>query len=102
MSYTLIEERAIKSARKWHRCNWCGGEIKVGEPYVRERSIFEGDPQTNQFHPECAEACKEAARDSDGDFCYDSWSMPRGRVDWDQTESTKRAAMTQTVGQEQK
>lgn len=59
MSYTLIEERPIKSARKAHQCIWCGESIPVGTSYIYERSIFEGDPQSNHWHSECVKAMRD-------------------------------------------
>jgi hypothetical protein len=58
MSYTLIEERTVKAARKAHQCIWCGELIPIGTSYVYERSVFEGDPQSNHWHSECVEAMR--------------------------------------------
>lgn len=55
MSCTTIGETTQK-AKKEHRCSWCGQQILVGESYLRSRVVFEGDPQTNKFHPECGDA----------------------------------------------
>lgn len=56
MGYTLIETREVKAARKAHRCIWCGELINVGDPYLYERSIFDGRPQNHHWHGECSEA----------------------------------------------
>ena len=55
MSYTLLEHREVKAAKKAHRCIWCGEAINVGEPYLYERSIFDGNPQSHHWHGECSE-----------------------------------------------
>jgi hypothetical protein len=51
MSYTLIA-REERKARTLHRCIWCGERIALGDSYVHERSIFEGDPQCHDWHLE--------------------------------------------------
>jgi hypothetical protein len=55
VSCTTIAESTQK-AKKEHKCSWCGQQILVGEMYLRSRVVFEGDPQTNKFHPECGDA----------------------------------------------
>lgn len=73
MSYRLIE-RDERTARKKHRCIWCGQSIAAGSKYVHERSIFEGDPQSNNWHPECEQAMSiECAGEYDYGFnAYDN------------------------------
>lgn len=75
-SYTEIE-RVVHKARKPHKCTWCGEMIVVGERYERERCVFEGDPQTNCFHLECAEDLKAAMALEPGCFEYNPWSAER-------------------------
>lgn len=55
MSYTLISEVA-HVARKRHRCIWCNEQIQIGTRYIRERSFFDGEPQSHKWHPECRDA----------------------------------------------
>lgn len=62
MSCTVIGETTQK-AKKEHRCSWCGQQIIVGESYLRSRVVFEGDPQTNKLHHECADAAAEDNRE---------------------------------------
>lgn len=62
MSCTLIAE-TTQTAKKEHRCSWCGQQILVGESYLRSRVVFEGDPQTNKLHLECADAAAEDYRE---------------------------------------
>jgi hypothetical protein len=52
MSYTLLSETKPK-ARKQHRCIWCGGEIKAGEKYLREKSVYDGNMQDHAWHLPC-------------------------------------------------
>lgn len=43
-------------ARKRQGCNACGGSIMVGDVYVRQRCVDEGDMWTWKAHVLCAEA----------------------------------------------
>lgn len=61
MSYTLITEESRK-ARKPHRCIWCGQGILVGERYTHRRGVFEGDLQSDDWHPECEKAADDERR----------------------------------------
>jgi hypothetical protein len=60
MSYTLIS-RDVRKAAKPHKCIWCGESIAVGTIYVHERSIFEREAQSHNWHQECEDAMHEAA-----------------------------------------
>ena len=51
MTTTIAHE--WRKARKAHRCIWCGEQIESGERYYHWRGIFEGDPQSNDWHKEC-------------------------------------------------
>lgn len=75
-SYTEIE-RVIHKARKPHCCIWCGQMIVVGERYEYERCIFEGDPQSNHWHLECAEDLKIAMSYEPGCFEFTPWEAER-------------------------
>lgn len=78
MSYQLIEERQVKAARKAHQCIWCSQSIAVGESYTYERSIFEGDPQSHHWHPECLEAMREViAYEGGGEVTFDAYNEER-------------------------
>lgn len=81
MSYILLGERDIKAARKAHKCIWCGQRIEIGQPYTYERSIYEGEPQSHHWHPECLGAMREAmAADGGGEFEFDPWYEERPQV----------------------
>jgi len=53
-------EQTLK-ARKPHKCEMCGGEIKPGEKYNRELGKFDGAFFTRALHIRCAEF--------EADFC---------------------------------
>ena len=64
MFNSQIERR---TARKSHRCTWCGESIHPGEIYERwvsiEDSIF-----TNRMHPECSEECGVECATNGGEY----------------------------------
>ena len=43
------------TARKEHKCMFCGGIIKVGEKYVRQTNLYEGQIYDWIAHLECQE-----------------------------------------------
>lgn len=53
---SFFRERPVKSCRKECSCYWCGIHIMPGESKVQTSAIWEGDFQTNDFHPECNDA----------------------------------------------
>jgi hypothetical protein len=81
MSYTLIQEREVKAARKAHRCIWCGQPINVGESYTYERSIFEGEPQTHHWHPECLGAMRALCAEEGGEVEFNAFYEERPKQD---------------------
>lgn len=76
MSYTRIHEETRKAAKP-HRCIWCGENIAISESYTYVRCVFEGDPQSQHWHPECLEDCEEAARQEGGVIEFTPWSAER-------------------------
>ena len=44
------------TARKPHKCEWCGEAIAVGEKHVKFVGTFEGDFQSWRMHAECYSA----------------------------------------------
>lgn len=42
-----------KTAGKDHRCIWCGQKINKGDRYTYHAGVFDGDWQSNHYHPEC-------------------------------------------------
>ena len=69
MSYTLFEMPERVALRKAHRCIWCGQTIAIGEKYLDERSVYDGNIQRHRWHPECqAVAQKEYFSGGDEEF----------------------------------
>ncbi len=58
MSYRLLSEH-VRTARKHHKCIWCGQEIVVGEKYIHEKSVYDHQMQNHSWHPECNSAADE-------------------------------------------
>lgn len=52
MTYHLFQKDWV-SARKPHRCIWCGHRIAQNEIYLRERSVFDGTHQNHAWHWDC-------------------------------------------------
>ncbi|MBR2399561.1 MAG: hypothetical protein IKA96_06355 [Alistipes sp.] len=48
--------KSYPTARKEHRCSWCGGTIKVGEKYERSTLIYDGQIYDFVCHLECRKA----------------------------------------------
>lgn len=58
---TLLED-VWHVARKDHQCNVCWGTIGEGDRYLRQRSIYDGEPQTFKAHALCDAAYWQAHR----------------------------------------
>ncbi len=69
MSYKLISMVEHK-ARKSHQCIWCAEAIAAGTRYLRERSIFDGEPQNHKWHPECKDAANAGWEAGDEEEFY--------------------------------
>ncbi len=65
----------LVTARKRHKCIYCGQLIEIGEQYHREKSVYEGQFQDHAWHPECLDDQREAA--SQGDTEFSPWSADR-------------------------
>lgn len=65
---TLLEDTTY-TARKIHACDSCGRRIVPGETYHRQRSIYEGEPQTYKAHADCWRASEIVGKEMviDGD-----------------------------------
>lgn len=48
-----IFRTASAKAAKAHTCIWCGEGIAVGDTYIRQVLVYDGDFQSNAYHPEC-------------------------------------------------
>lgn len=51
-----VSRDTTHTARKPHRCYWCGEVIEVGTPYVRWANFVDGGVSVVSVHPECKEA----------------------------------------------
>lgn len=59
----------IKSARKNHRCSWCGESIGLLESYLRYRWYDGSDATTVKLHEECMDALdKDVAENGEVEF----------------------------------
>ncbi len=114
MSYTLISEKNY-IARKPHACIWCGQRVVIGERYVREFSVFDGDTQKLKWHPECRQAALDGWRSGDDEefspgenerpptaasIEFDSWDcslLGQGRMALDGTEPSPGLLMSMAM-----
>ena len=71
-----LDPEHVKSARKSHRCDWCGERIVVGEAYIRQRCFDDGDAGTTRMHVECRAVIVEDT--PVGPFEFTPFSNPRG------------------------
>lgn len=63
------------TARKDHRCEWCGETIPKGENHTQYRGMWEGEWQNWRMHDECYDACD--ARDFEDGFTPYCGERPR-------------------------
>jgi len=56
MSFFTVTQ--VKATRKPCRCYWCFEHIEVGQPKTTTATVFEGDFQATDFHPECFDALR--------------------------------------------
>jgi hypothetical protein len=75
MSWIAIGDDETHTARKEHRCTWCGQTILIGEKYLKRRGVCDGDCSTVKHHMECEEAA--AADWAEWGECYDMFSQER-------------------------
>jgi len=62
-----METRSTPTAKREHRCIWCGEAIPLGEKYIRQKGRFDGEWQDNPWHDECF----EGSNDANGGACFD-------------------------------
>jgi len=67
--------------RKHRHCDWCGGDIEVGDIYVRWRCFEDAEAATCRVHPECDAAASKAALDSNDWEVELNRCEPRGGID---------------------
>lgn len=57
-SMAFVTDKAVITARKPHRCTWCGQAIEKGEQHFMWKSV-DDSWFTNRMHRECLDACTE-------------------------------------------
>lgn len=78
MSDAALSQKTVNT-RKQHKCIWCGETIEIGEQCVVDNLVFEGEFQSNRYHPEC----NDAASDYCHEWCdegFDPYQNPRGGI----------------------
>jgi len=79
MSCQIIAEET-RTARKGHRCAWCGQAILAGERYKHVRFVFEGEPGSNDWHPECDSAADQSCAAAGEAIQFEPGAQQRGQV----------------------
>ena len=77
MSYELISEQN-RTARKNHKCIWCGEVIEQKSMYVRERSKYLGEFQDHAWHQECWESSRNHFINNPDDEDFEPYTFIRG------------------------
>ena len=75
------------TARKRHRCAWCGQGIEIGDQYMREKSVYDGAHQSHAWHFECLDASHDEAREEGGTCEFTLYSGDRPSAAIDRSES---------------
>lgn len=57
-------------AKKPHKCEFCGGEIKAGEEYIQERGVFYNDFFSRDMHIHCHNMEALYCEEVDNEFCW--------------------------------
>jgi len=68
------------TARKAHRCTWCGQTILIGEVYKKWSCFGDGSASTCKMHAECAIALDVYGQQPHGEYEYDQYSFTRGCI----------------------
>lgn len=67
----FYSEQHVKSARKPHVCEMCGGTINVGDAYVRENGKWVGEFFSRCLHTVCHEMEAEYCSEVDCEFDWE-------------------------------
>lgn len=73
-------EQTTQTARKTHRCSWCGEVINPGDTYARWRYFGDDGPSTVKMHPECDDAQKRHV-DQGGENEFFLYESGRGQTE---------------------
>ena len=66
---TMLSDQPERTARKPHRCFYCGQRIEVGEVHGYRTGVDGGDFWAMRYHPEC-EAVADAERWDEDDYMF--------------------------------
>lgn len=76
--WTYLDSRDVKKVRKARACIWCGDTIEVGQPAHNVTGIYEGEFDSQYYHPECRTACAQWFKDNKYDDCFEPYEFQRG------------------------
>ncbi len=77
---TLLKDRDCV-ARKDCKCIWCGEGIAKGDPKHVQSGRWDGEFQSNNYHPECYSAMLELCRLEGGELeFFDAGAFARGTI----------------------
>lgn len=79
MSYQQLSKTSPK-ARKEYSCIWCSEKILIGETHIKEVGEYEGDFQSNRWHPECHNAAQMYFEEN-GEDCFEAYENKRGSTE---------------------
>lgn len=65
-----------RTARKPHRCTYCGEQINSGDTYTYQKGVYDGAWYESKMHPECFEDCFDG-----GEGEYTPYSNERPKVE---------------------
>ena len=85
--YSGFSRNSRPTARKEHKCDLCGGVIKIGEKYLRSSGVYIGEFFDTKHHIECERIIHKYCKDmEDNEFVVDAvndWVHDRVCVDCD-------------------
>lgn len=76
MSYEHISD-TVRTAKKQHRCVWCGEPIERGEKYHYCVYRFDGVFNADKIHPECLVSWQKSDDIGDG---FEAYQQIRGKT----------------------
>lgn len=94
MSYCeVLDTRTVKKTRVTDYCDWCGQVIPVGSSCFKFVNIYEGNFNSQYFHPECDSALNRSGGDeyslkcNHRGFTEDEWDEKELKEDKDSSFS---------------